>query len=428
MDFGPVELTPEQQEFAAEVCATLGEIVTEDMHVAELATGSGMNLDVHLALGARGWLMPHWPVEEGGAGLDEVCCRILRLEKLEHRVPSVTEATTRMVWMAVEKFASPDLLAELKPRVADGTVRLCLGYTDPDGGSDIAAAKMRAVHDGDTWVLNGSKMFTTGAQNCQYSFAITRTDPNLPKHRGLTMFLVPLDLPGVEIQAIRTFGGERTNIVYYDDVRVPDRYRIGEPNDGWNVLQGPLNEEHSISARSGLDDLSVGHDFLRALEPALAAAGTWAATPGPDGTRPADDPTVLMRLGRVATDLEAGICTPGPQGRVKGSEVLIAAAADLIDLVGPLGLLDHNAPGTLGGGAIDFAHRYAQGTATYAGTVEVFRNIIAQHVLGLPRPTYPGSKAFLANGRRAPGHATVGANGRRAPGHATVGADGQGVG
>src|SRR5439155_17005178 len=125
-------------------------------------------------------------------------------------------------------------------------------------------------------------------------------DPSLPKHRGLTMFLVPLDLPGVEIQAIRTFGGERTNLVYYDAVRVPGRYRIGEPNDGWNVLQGPLDEEHSISARSGLDDLSLGHDFLRALEPALEAAATWAASAGPDGTRPADDPAALMRLGRGA--------------------------------------------------------------------------------------------------------------------------------
>jgi alkylation response protein AidB-like acyl-CoA dehydrogenase len=411
MDFGLVELTPEQQAFAAEACAYLTEIVTEDVHNEELATGSGVNLGVHLALGARGWLMPQWPVEEGGAGLDEVCARILRLEKLEHRVPLVAEATTNMVWSAVDQFAQRDLHAELKPGVAAGTVRFCLGYSEPDGGSDIAGAKLRAVRDGADWIINGSKMFTTGAQSSQYSFAITRSDPDRPKHKGLTMFLVPLHLPGVEIQAIRTFGGERTNMVYYDDVRVPDRFRIGRVNDGWTVLQGPLNEEHSMVARSGLHDLSMGHEFLRTLEPALAAAAAWAATPGPDGTRPADDPTVLMRLGRIATDLEAGICTPGPQGRVKGSEVLIAAAADLIDLVGPVGLLQRSAPGVLGGGAIDYAHRFAQGTATYAGTVEVFRNIIAQHVLGLPRAAYPGAKVLIANGRRAPGHAPAGAGG-----------------
>ena len=123
--------------------------------------------------------------------------------------------------------------------MAAGRVRFCLGYSDPEGGSDIAAAHLRAVPDGDEWVLNGAKMFTTGAHNCQYTFLITRTDPALPKHKGLTMFLVPLDVPGVEIQAIRTYGGERTNAVYYADVHVPDRYRMGGVNDGWAVAARP---------------------------------------------------------------------------------------------------------------------------------------------------------------------------------------------
>jgi alkylation response protein AidB-like acyl-CoA dehydrogenase len=109
---------------------------------------------------------------------------------------------------------------------------------------------------------------------------------------------------------------------------------------------------------------------------------------------------VLARFGRIATDLEAGICTPGPMGRIKGSEVLISAAADLVDLVGPLSVLQHGSDAALAGGAIDYAHRFAQGTATYGGTVEVFRTIVAQHVLRLPRPTYPGSKQFLPAGRR----------------------------
>lgn len=401
MDFGLVELPPKQEAFAAEVQRFLGEIVTEDVHRHERETGDGFNADVHLALGSRGWLEPDWPVEEGGAGLDPVCCRILELELQRHGVPSITASTTSMVWKAVDRFAQPDLRDALKPGVAAGTVRFCLGYTEPDGGSDIAAAKVRAVRDGDEWVLNGSKMFTTGAHNCQYTFLITRTDPDAAKHRGLTMFLVPLDVDGVEIQAIRTFGGERTNLVYYDDVRLSDRYRLGAVNDGWTVLRGPLDEEHSMGAVSGgIADLSLGHSYLRVLEPALEAAIDWALTERPDGTRPADDPDVVTRLARIATDLECGIVTPGPMGRVKGAEVLVEAAADLVDLVGPLGLLPPGTEGVPGDGAIDFAHRFAQGTTTYGGTVEVFRTIIAQHVLGLPRPNYPGSKKFLQAGRR----------------------------
>jgi alkylation response protein AidB-like acyl-CoA dehydrogenase len=402
MDFSLVQLDAEQQRFAAEVRDVLDSIVTEDVLEFERRTGSGFNEAVHFALAARGWVMPAWPVAAGGAALDPVCRRILELELERRQTPGITAGTTALVWAAVAKYADPGLLAELEPKVAAGTVRCCLGYTEPDGGSDIAAAKVRAVRDGDEWVVNGSKIFTTGAQNCQFVFLITRTDPALPKHKGLTMFLVPLDAPGVEIQAIRTYGGERTNVVYYGDVRVADRYRLGPVNAGWSVLHGPLDAEHSVGGDSdGLSEVSIGRSFLRPLERALDAAVDWArAARRPDGSRVIDDPTVRLRLGRIATELEAACYTPGPMGRVIGAETLIRGAAALVDLVGTEGLLPHGADGAVGGGAVEVAHRFAQGTATYGGTVEVFRTIIAQHVLGLPRPSYPGSRAFLA-GRRA---------------------------
>lgn len=346
--------------------------------------------------------MPGWPVESGGAGLDPVCCRILELELARHRVPMITAGTTDLVWKAVDRFARPDLRDELQPEVAVGAVRFCLGYTEPDGGSDVAAARVRAVRDGDDWVLTGSKTFTTGAHHCQYTFLIARTDPEAPKHRGITMFLVPLDTPGIEIQGIRTFGGERTNAVFYDDARISDRYRLGEIDGGWTVLKGPLDDEHSVDAAGGggLRRYSVGHLFLQVLEPAFDAVCAWARTVRPDGTSPADDPAVVTRLARIAVEMECGWLTPGPMGRVKGSEVLIDAAAGLVDLLGPLGLLAPGTDAAPGDGAAEHAHRFAQGTATYAGTVEVFRTIIAEHVLGLPRPVYPGSKAFLPAGRR----------------------------
>ena len=138
--------------------------------------------------------------------------------------------------LLVEAHADPGLRDELKPQVASGEVRFCLGYTEPDGGSDIAGAKTRAVRDGDEWVINGQKIFTSNAQNSQYVFLITRTDPTLPKHKGLTMFLVPTSSPGFERQPLPTIGDETTNISYYSDIRLPDRYRIGEVNNGWSTF------------------------------------------------------------------------------------------------------------------------------------------------------------------------------------------------
>src|SRR4029078_6026910 len=119
-----------------------------------------------------------------------------------------------------------------------------MASTDPEGVCDVATCKTRAVRDGDDWVINGSKMFTNGAHNCQYVFLITNTDPDAPKHKSLTMFLVLLDSPGIEIKRIRTVDGDRANIVYYSDVRVDDKYRLGDVNNGWTVVREPLNAEH----------------------------------------------------------------------------------------------------------------------------------------------------------------------------------------
>jgi alkylation response protein AidB-like acyl-CoA dehydrogenase len=410
VDFSRVELTDEQQQFVAEVRAFLDEIVTEEVHEDERQTGNGFSETVHLALGSRGWIMPHWPVEDGGAGLDRVSCRLLELELARSRAPWVTSGTTRLVWTAVEKYLEPELLAEIKPKVARGDVRFCLGYTDPNGGSDIANATLRAVRDGDEWVLNGSKIFTTGAQQCQYTFLIARTDPDLPKHKGLTMFLCPLEVPGVEVQGIRTFGDERTNVVYYDEVRISDRYRLGGVNAGWAVLHGPLDEEHSIGGETtGLEDLSVSHNFLRELARAVDAAAAHLATATlDDGTPAREDASVRLRLGKVLMDMEAGFSSPGPIGRVFGAEALVHGSADLIDLLGPQALLSPGAPGAIGNGVVDYAHRYAQGTVTYGGTVEVFRNVISQHILGLPQLQLPGRKTYLA-GKKATDSQPIGA-------------------
>jgi alkylation response protein AidB-like acyl-CoA dehydrogenase len=404
MDFSAVVLTGAQQAFRDEVRAFLDEHVT----AGDPAGIDNFDEAFYLALGARGWLMPRWRREDGGAELDDVRVAILE-EELDRRDELAGTdrlgvlSTTRLVWPAIEASAEPGLRAELTPRVARGTARLTLGYSEPDGGSDIAGAKTRAVRDGDEWVINGQKIFTTNAQHSQYTFLITRTDPGLPKHQGLTMFLCPLDTPGIEIQALPTIGDERTNIVYYSDVRISDRYRVGEVNSGWAVLHGPLDAEHYIGGEaSKLQDISGGAGHLRWLRRGVQAAAGWARdTPARDGSAMSTDPVFLAGLGRILVQIEAGLATPGPMGRIKGADVAIANSEQLIDLVGPQAVLPYGADGAIANGAIEAAHRAVQVTATYGGTNEVFRTIIAQHHLGLPRPDYPGRKAFLTADRPA---------------------------
>ncbi len=400
MDFSRIELDDGQRSFAEEVRELLAECLSEEEQDRQYRVGSGFDETLHMALGSKGWLMPTWPVERGGAGLDPLRARVLELELRHAGVSNMTILSLRSVWPAVEKHLDAELVEELRPKVARGYVRFCLGYTEPDGGSDIASAKFRATRDGDEWILSGSKIFTTEAQNSQFIFLLTRTDPTRPKHEGLTMFLVPTGSPGIEIQAIRTFGGERTNIVFFDDVRVSDRFRLGAVNGGWAVLRGPLDEEHSLGgAESALEDLSIGgSDYALVLAKALQVATDWASTAvREDGRKVSEDDAVKMRLGMAATDVEVARSTPGPMGRVFGSEALIRGAADLLDLVGTDGLLMATSRRPNGLNELEFAHRYAQGTATYGGTVEVFRDMIAQHVLGLPRLDLPGRKVFLQN-------------------------------
>jgi len=317
MDFSTVALTEDQQKFRDEVRAFLDEYLTEEVYAGARERCDHFDKGLYLALGARGWLMPKWRKEDGGAELDDVCVRILETELATRNAPaSVGEG---LVWPAVDAHAVPDLRAELMPKVAAGEVRFALGYSEPDGGSDIAGAKTRAVRDGDEWVINGSKIFTTNAQNCQFAFLITRTDPTLPKHKGLTMFLMPLDAPGVEIQELPTVGDERTNITYYSDVRLSDRYRLGEVNNGWSVLHGPLDAEHSIGGEaSKLEDLSIGVAHMRFLKWAVEAATQWAKD-APDGNEStlAEDKIFMSGLGRILTGIEAAADTPGPKDRKK---------------------------------------------------------------------------------------------------------------
>ena len=295
-----------------------------------------------------------------------------------------------MVARSVDKFGSPQLRDEVLPKVFSGEVRLCLGYTEPEGGSDVATCKTRAVRDGDEWIINGSKMFTTGAHNCQYVFLITNTAPDAPKHKSLTMFLVPLDSPGIEIQGIRTVDGDRTNIVYYSDVRVDDKYRLGEVNGGWTVLREPLNVEHGAvaAAPDGLQDTSIMMHQAGFLSQAVDKAAASVTRPDHDGRRLIDDKSVAYRLGRCVARLETALATPGIFGRVAIAQTMRDISPELMDLLGAASTLPFGTEAAADDGSAEYAYRFAPLVGIYGGTLEVFRNMIAQYMLGLGKPAY----------------------------------------
>ncbi|MEU1981108.1 acyl-CoA dehydrogenase family protein [Nocardia sp. NPDC019395] len=389
MDFSVVELSDDDLAFRDNARAFLDTHVTDEVRRRDRETGDNFDEGVHLAMGAEGWLAAELN-KPGEGGLNRLRRRIWDLEKRRARVPWVTWGTTAIVLGSVRDYGSPELKEEVLPRVAGGEVRLCLGYTEPEGGSDVATCKTRAVRDGDQWVINGSKMFTTGAHNCQYVFLITNTDPEARKHKSLTMFLVPLDTPGIEIQGIRTVDGDRTNIVYYSDVRVDDKYRLGEVNDGWSVLMGPLNTEHGVvdAAGDGLQDVSIMTHQGAMMAVAVDRIAGLAAQPGPDGRRLLDDSSVAYRLGRSAARMEAALAAPHMFGRVAIAQAMRDISPDLMDLLGPAAALPVETEGAADDGGAEYIYRWAPLCGIYGGTLEVFRNMIAQHVLGLGRPNY----------------------------------------
>lgn len=379
MDFSRVELSADDQAFQDELRTLLKTLVTDEVIRRDRETGENFDEGVHLALGERGYLAAEF-TDEADGGFSRLRRRLWNLEIGRAHTPWFHWGTTAMVARAVRDFGCDALKAEVMDRALSGRIRLCLGYTEPEGGSDVATCKTRAVRDGDGWVINGSKMFTSNAQNASYVFLITNTDPSAPKHQSLTMFLVPLDSPGVEIQPLRTIDGDRTNITYYSDVRVDDRYRIGEVNGGWTVLRDALNDEHGTVERGadGLQKVAAMAEHLVLLAEAIDKVAALAP----------DDDAVNYRLGRGIARMEAAMSTPDMFGRVANAQTMRDVSLELMDIQGAVATLPVDAHGAQADGGAEYVFRLAGPTGIYGGTLEVFRNMIAQHALGLGRPAY----------------------------------------
>ncbi|HEY3696904.1 acyl-CoA dehydrogenase family protein, partial [Phenylobacterium sp.] len=372
---------------AEETRALFDSILTPELRALDDHSFEGHDWGVHQALGQARLLFPDWPERFGGRDADADSARASASVWDEVGYTGIARAVTGMVGATVMQFARPDVQEEVLPKMAAGEITACLGYTEPSGGSDVFAAKTRAVRDpeGDGWIINGQKMFTSGADLASYVLLIARTDPDAPKHKGVTLFLAPLKQPGVDIHPVHTFMDERTNATFYTDVKVPDRYRLGEVNGGVKVLAAALQMEQR------------GAGYHRTLDRMVESVAGWARTARKRGAPAIEDPRVLARLARVIAHARIGEALGaramwtsinrlpdaafGPASKVFSTEAFIVDSADLLDLAAPRSLLR----GREGLGLVEEGYRHSTATSVYGGTSEVLRSMVAERRLGLPR-------------------------------------------
>jgi len=368
-----------------------GRLVTDEVRDRVRTTGTLHDTAMHAALCADGWLTSAWPAEDGGQGRTALEMEPFYEEAIYAEAPIVGGLTTMLVAETLRRIGTPLQRETILKPIVEGSTLVCLGLSEPETGSDVAAARTRAVRDGDSWLVNGQKMFTTMAHDADFVFLLARTNTEVPKHRGLTMFIIPMTTPGIEVQRVDTLGGERTNITFYSDVEVPDTARVGDVDRGWDVLLITLTYERGLTPTAGLQ-CSHLDDLLE----------RWATeTQDDEGRRPIDTPAVRTRLARhrartevarllgrrsIWTHDQGGMpVVEGSMAKLFAAEHLYDLANDAIEMVGPAATIAHGQPGAILDGAFEHIYRHSPVEAIYGGTSEIQRGILASQHLHLPR-------------------------------------------
>jgi len=380
------ELGAEADAMARELDDLFNEILTPELRAKAHYSFDGFDRGVHKKLAEARLLFPEWPEEMGGREAEPYVMNALRKVWEQHGWTSHPVGTTTMVGMMIQKCGTEELKRDVLPKIISGDAICSLGFSEPGCGSDVFAAKTRATRQEDgSWLINGSKMWTSGADIAQYVLMLTRTNPDVPKHKGLTMFIVPLDADGIEIQAVHTFQEERTNITYYDNVKVKDSYRLGEIDGGVKTMAAALTMEH-------------GGGFMKEQKALVEQAQQLCREIVVDGKPLIEHADAQKRLARTLTHayisevlgnraLWAGVKklpnkAYGPMTKMFSSEKFQSDSRDLLELTAPYSLSYRK--GTAAA-ALNLAYRHAHGTTIYGGTSEVHRSMIAERALGLPR-------------------------------------------
>jgi 3-oxocholest-4-en-26-oyl-CoA dehydrogenase alpha subunit len=386
-----IAYTPEQERLRQELREYFARLMTPERRTA-LASTSGEYGDgeaykeVVRQLGRDGWLAIGWPAEYGGQNRSVLDQLIFTDEAAIAGVP-VPFLTINTVGPTIMRFGTPEQKERFLPRIAAGEVHFSIGYSEPGAGTDLASLRTRAVQDGDSYVINGQKMWTSLIQYADYVWLACRTDPDAIRHRGLSIIIVPTDATGFSYTPVHTLAGVTTSATYYADVRVPVSNLVGELHRGWPLITNQLNHER------------VALTSAAPVQSALADVTDWArSTKLADGRRIIDQEWVQLNLARVHAKAEflklvnwriaAEAGSPGPAAasatKVYGTELSIEACRLLMEVLGADAEVRTGSPGAVLAGRIERIQRSALILTFGGGTNEVQRDIIGAAALGLP--------------------------------------------
>jgi alkylation response protein AidB-like acyl-CoA dehydrogenase len=341
--------------------------------------------DIVRQMGADGWLTLGWPEEYGGRGGSALDQLIFTDEAAVAGAP-VPFLTINTVGPTIMRFGTPEQRAFFLPKIAAGELHFAIGYSEPGAGTDLASLRTRAVLDGDEYVINGQKMWTSLIQYADYVWLACRTDADAPKHKGLSMLIVPTDAEGFSYTPVRTMAGVTTSATYYSDVRVPASAVVGELNRGWALITNQLNHER-VALTSAAPILTALHEVRE-----------WAqATKLPDGRRIIDQEWVQMHLARVHAKVQflrlknwqiasASQVSPADASATKvfGTEFATEAYRLLMEVLGANAVVRPGSPAAVLQGRVERMHRSSLILTFGGGTNEVQRDIIAGVGLRLP--------------------------------------------
>ena len=389
-----VALTPEQIALREELRDYFAALVTPEVR-AGLASATGEFGDSHVyrdvirQLGTDGWLGIGWPKEYGGQARSMVEQLIFTDAAAVAGVP-VPYLTLNTVGPTIMRFGTDEQKDYFLPRILAGDLHFSIGYSEPGSGTDLASLRTRAVREGDEWVINGQKMWTSLIQYADWIWLACRTDPDLPRHKGLSMILVPADAPGFSYTPVHTVAGVGTSATYYEDVRVPVGNLVGELNGGWALMTNQLNHERVALTSSA------------PLAHSLALVRRWAQeTKAANGERVIDAEWVQIALGRahartealtlvnwkLAADADAGVALSPAEAsatKIYGSELATEVYRTLMEIVGPDAAVTGDSEGAVLAGRLERYHRSALVMTFGGGTNEIQRDIIGYVGLGLP--------------------------------------------
>ena len=387
------EFTPEESAFKSQLSSFLDDALPADWHgPADESRDDhwALNEQIKKGLADRGWLVMSWPEEYGGADSSPMMNTIFAEEMAYRRAPGHDRFGTRMFGPTLMRFGTEEQRTKYLGSIARGEIQWCQGYSEPNSGSDLASLQTRAIEDGDDFIVTGAKIWTSLAHRADMMFMLVRTDPDAPPHKGISLIVVDMKSPGVEVLPIINMAGLHSfNQVVFDEVRVPKANLVGELNDGWRAGMTVLNFE-----RSGIDYAAWARIALEELIEYVTNDDSLVTTAK-------SDPSVRIKLAELHTEVEAArlMCfdvayrqgqgevpsSEASMSKVSASEVYLAVLDYGLELLGMYGALEMGSnQAELQGRFMKMRLYYTSGPIL-AGTNEIQKNIIAQRGLGLPR-------------------------------------------